>query len=139
MLGLCARSPAIRASVPKRSVTMRFLAHENIPGVAVAALAAGGHDVVWVRSSAPGMTDSDVLAWAIREGSILLTFDKDFGELARNAALPPSCGVVLFRMAAPRTDKAGAQFAELIASRNDWAGYFSVIEPDRVRMRPLNK
>jgi uncharacterized protein (DUF433 family) len=80
MLGLCARSPAIRASVPKRSVTMKFLAHENIPGVAVAALAAGGHDVVWVRSSAPGMTDSDVLAWAIREGRILLTLTRTLGN-----------------------------------------------------------
>jgi predicted nuclease of predicted toxin-antitoxin system len=67
---------------------MRFLAHENIPGVAVAALSADGHDIAWVRSTAPGMTDPDVLAWAVREGRILLTFDKDFGELARNAALP---------------------------------------------------
>lgn len=118
---------------------MRFLAHENIPGVAVTALSAGGHDVAWVRTSAPGMTDSDVLAWAAREGRILLTFDKDFGELARNARLPASCGVILFRMPAPRTDKAGAQFAASIASRKDWAGHLSVIEPDRVRMRPLNK
>jgi predicted nuclease of predicted toxin-antitoxin system len=47
------------------------------------------------------MTDSDVLAWAVREGRILLTFDKDFGELARNAALPASCGVILFRVPAP--------------------------------------
>jgi predicted nuclease of predicted toxin-antitoxin system len=65
---------------------MRFLAHENIPRVAVTALNAGGHDVVWVRSAAPGTPDSDVLAWASRESRILLTFDKDFGELARNAA-----------------------------------------------------
>jgi predicted nuclease of predicted toxin-antitoxin system len=118
---------------------MRFLAHENIPGVAVTALAADGHDVAWVRSIAPGIPDSDVLAWAVREDRILLTFDKDFGDLARNATLPGSCGVILFRIPAPHTDKAGAQFAASIASRRDWAGYFSVIEPDRVRMRPLNK
>ena len=118
---------------------MRFLANENIPGVAVTALAAAGHDVTWVRSTAPGTTDSDVIAWAVREGGILLTFDKDFGELARNAALPSSCGVILLRMPVPRTDKAGARFAASIGSRKDWASNFSVIEPDRVRMRPLSK
>jgi predicted nuclease of predicted toxin-antitoxin system len=36
-----------------------------------------------------------VLAWAAREERILLTFDKDFGELARKSNLPPTCGVVL--------------------------------------------
>jgi predicted nuclease of predicted toxin-antitoxin system len=118
---------------------MRFLAHENIPGVAVSAPSAGGHDIAWVRNIAPGIPDSDVLAWAVRENRILLTFDKDFGDLARNATLPASCGVILFRIPPPRTDKAGAQFAASIASRKDWAGNFSVIEPDRVRMRPLNK
>src|SRR5436309_2206170 len=61
---------------------MRFLANENFPGAAVKALVAAGHDVVWVRIAAPGTTDPDVLAWAGREERILLTFDKDFGELA---------------------------------------------------------
>jgi hypothetical protein len=63
---------------------MRFLANENFPGAAVKALVAAGHDVVWVRIAAPGTTDPDVLAWAAREERILLTFDKDFGELARD-------------------------------------------------------
>jgi predicted nuclease of predicted toxin-antitoxin system len=58
---------------------MRFLANENFPGRAVTALAAAGHDVVWVTVAAPGMSDADVLAWAARDERILLTFDKDFG------------------------------------------------------------
>jgi predicted nuclease of predicted toxin-antitoxin system len=64
---------------------MRFLANENFPGAAVKALEALGHNVVWVRVAAPGATDPDVLAWAAREERILLTFDKDFGELARGS------------------------------------------------------
>jgi len=59
---------------------MRFLANENFPGPAVTALRAAGHDVVWIRTAAPGSTDRDVLAQAAREERILLTFDKDFGE-----------------------------------------------------------
>lgn len=114
---------------------MRFLANENFPGAAVAVLAGDGHDVVWVRAAAPGMSDPDVLAWAIREGRVLLTFDKDFGELARASALPSACGVVLFRMPMPRPGDVGRRLAGLIAARDDWAGHFSVIEPGRVRMR----
>ena len=71
------------------------------------------------------------------EHRILLTFDKDFGELARGSALPRSCGVVLFRMPMPKPEEAGLGLAALIAAREDWAGNFSVIEPGRVRMRPL--
>jgi hypothetical protein len=116
---------------------MRFLANENFPGAAATALEAAGHNVVWVRRAAPGATDPDVLAWAAREERVLLTFDKDFGELARASALPRTCGVILLRMPMPRPGDVGARLADLIMARDDWAGYFSVIEPGRVRMRVL--
>ena len=77
---------------------MRFLANENFPGAAVAVLKAAGHDIVWVRTAAPGSTDPDVLAWAVRDERI----DKDFGELARASQLPRAYGIVLLRMPMPR-------------------------------------
>jgi predicted nuclease of predicted toxin-antitoxin system len=116
---------------------MRFLANENFPGAAVTALADAGHDVVWIGTKAPGLKDADVLAWAASEERILLTFDKDFGELARHTVLPPECGVVLFRMPVPPPHEVGQRLMELLTSRADWAGHFSVVEPGRVRMRPL--
>ena len=61
---------------------MRFLADENIPGDAVADIEAAGHDIVWVRTVAPGSKDEDILALAVREERTILTFEKDFGELA---------------------------------------------------------
>ena len=116
---------------------MRFLANQNFPAAAVTALAAAGHDVVWVRVVAPGTPDPDVLAWAAREHRILLTFDKDFGELARGSALQRTCGVVLLRTPMPKPEEAGLRLAALIIARDDWAGNFSVIEPGRVRMQRL--
>lgn len=116
---------------------MRFLANENFPGAAVSVLQSAGHDVVWLRTAAPGTNDPDVLAWAARDGRILLTFDKDFGELARGAALPATCGLVLFRIPMPAPGDVGQRLADLITARDDWAGHFSVVEPGRVRMRPL--
>jgi predicted nuclease of predicted toxin-antitoxin system len=116
---------------------MRFLADENCPRAIVATLEATGHEILWVRLAAPGATDVEVLALAARESRILLTFDKDFGELTAHSALPPGCGVVLFRVPAPSSDAAGRLLAARIAARDDWAGHFSVVEPGRVRMRPL--
>jgi predicted nuclease of predicted toxin-antitoxin system len=116
---------------------MRFLANENFPAAAVTALRSAGHDVVWVRIEAPGTSDPDVLAWAAREERILLTFDKDFGELARASALPSTCGVVLLRVPMPTPGDIGHRLASLVTSRDDWAGHFSIIESGRVRMRPL--
>jgi predicted nuclease of predicted toxin-antitoxin system len=116
---------------------MRFLANENFPGAAVAALERAGHDVVWVRAAGPGATDPEVLAWAARDERILLTFDKDFGELARRSALPRNCGIVLLRMPMPKPGDVGQRLADLITARDDWTGCFSVIEPGRVRMLTL--
>jgi predicted nuclease of predicted toxin-antitoxin system len=117
---------------------VQFIADENFPGPAVTALRAAGHDVAWVRSERPGVGDVDVLAWAVRDERILLTFDKDFGELAMAAALPRACGLVLFRLRMPRREDVGRLIASIIDARNDWAGNISVVEPGRVRVRPLS-
>ncbi len=116
---------------------MRLLADENIPGEAVDALRAAGHDVVWVRTDAPGSTDQDVLGRAQREDRIVLTFDKDFGELAWRARLPAASGVVLLRLLMPLSEEVSRKIARVIDSRSDWAGHFSVVEAERIRMRPL--
>jgi predicted nuclease of predicted toxin-antitoxin system len=114
---------------------MRFLADENFPRAAVSALEALGHDVTWIRIVAPGANDADVLAIAARENRILLTFDKDFGELAARSGLPTDAGIILVRVRAPNTQIAVRRLISRINARNDWVGHFSVIEPGRLRMR----
>jgi predicted nuclease of predicted toxin-antitoxin system len=118
---------------------MRFLADENFPGAAVDALVQAGHDVVWIAAAAPGTPDTEVFRRAAHENRIILTFDKDFGDIARVASLPVTCGVILFRLPMPSSTEVGARLAKVIGDRSDWSGNFSVIESDRVRMRPLPK
>ena len=67
----------------------------------------------------------------------MLTFDKDFGELARNSAVQATYGIVLFRTPVPRPADAGRRLTELITGRDDWLGHFSVVEIGRIRMRRL--
>ena len=116
---------------------MRFLANENFPRLAVEALRERGHDVLWTRTVAPGEPDASVLSRARAEGRVLLTFDKDFGELAFRSGLPSSCGVMLFRLALPSPESAAAKIVAAVESRDDWPGHFSVIEDGQVRIRPL--
>src|SRR5262245_59841009 len=114
---------------------MRLLANENIPGEAVDALRA--RDVAWVRTDAPGSDDREVLARAMIESRLLLTFDKDFGELAFRAGLPASCGIVLLRIPISSAAELAQAVITVLESRDDWAGHFSVLEPQRLRMTPL--
>jgi predicted nuclease of predicted toxin-antitoxin system len=116
---------------------MRILANENFPRIAVEALRAAGHDVAWVRSEQPGSLDEEVLARAQAEGRPLLTFDKDFGELAFRSGLSAASGVILFRILAPSPAVLARLAVRVLDSRSDWAGHFCVIENDRIRMTPL--
>jgi predicted nuclease of predicted toxin-antitoxin system len=116
---------------------MRFLANENFPLDAVEALRRQGHDVVWVRTDAPGSGDRTVLKRAKAEGRVLLTFDKDFAELAFHARLPASCGIVLFRIPQSSAAQVATEVLHGLELRGDWSGYFAVVEPGRLRLRPL--
>ena len=85
----------------------------------------------------PGSSDAQVLERASAEGRLLLTFDKDFGELAFHAGLPSPCGILLFRVE-PRDPVFIASFTvSVVESREDWAGHFGVVEMGRVRLAPL--
>ena len=60
----------------------KFLANENVPGAAVHAAQQAGIDLTWVRDTSPGSDDESVLAVAKTGSRVVVTFDKDFGELA---------------------------------------------------------
>jgi len=113
---------------------VRLLADENIPGEVVNALRERGHDVTWVRTEMPGSGDRAVLERAQMEKRLLLTFDKDFGELAFRFGLPVESGVVLFRMTMSSPAGVAAKATAVLESREDWSGHFSVVQDHRVRM-----
>jgi predicted nuclease of predicted toxin-antitoxin system len=116
---------------------MRILANENFPGPVVRVLRERGDDVAWVKEDAPGAADEAVLARAQAEGRLLVTLDKDFGELACRFGLPASCGVILFRLSGASPDEDNARTLAALTSRDDWAGHFAVVQDDRIRLRPL--
>jgi len=65
-----------------------------------AELTAGGHDVAWVGDWSEDPGDEEILAHAGREQRVLVTLDKDFGELVAVRGTPHSGIVRLVNFAA---------------------------------------
>ena len=77
---------------------MKLLADENLDLSVVARLREAGHQVLAVAEMEPGISDDVVLDRANSEAAMLLTEDKDFGELAFRQFLIHH-GVILVRLA----------------------------------------
>lgn len=116
---------------------MRIIANENITASVIGQLRARGHDVLSVKETLRGASDPDVLARAQADQRLVITHDKDFGELAFRSGLPANCGIVLFRLSGNDPDVDNRRVIEVLESRADWAGHFAVVDDQRIRMRPL--
>lgn len=116
---------------------MRLSANENIPRECVEALRGAGHDVTWIRDAMPGASDARVLAAARDERRLLITFDKDFGEMVFRAGRSAADGIVLFRIPQPSAPAIAKRIVAVLESREDWFGHFSVVDERAIRMRPL--
>ncbi len=116
---------------------MKLLADENFSLADVEALQNAGYDVAWIRADTPGIDDESVLERAVAENRVLLTFDKDFGELAFRRGLTASCGIILFRITATSSYELAQKIAVIVTSRTDWSGHFSVVDDQRIRMRTM--
>ena len=116
---------------------MRFAANENVSPAVIKELRARGHDVYSAKESSPGAPDDAILTLAQAEERIVVTHDKDFGELAFRYGLPSASGVILIRLTGASRQEDIRRTLEVIESRQDWSGSFSVAEHGRVRMRPL--
>jgi predicted nuclease of predicted toxin-antitoxin system len=114
---------------------MRILLDTCIADGARAHLEAAGHDVVCTHDWPADPGDEQILAWANAERRVLVTIDKDFGDLAVLRGLP-HCGIV--RLVGLRAIEHG-RLAEVVLSlyRSDLeAGALVTAEPGRVRVRP---
>jgi predicted nuclease of predicted toxin-antitoxin system len=116
---------------------MRLLANENVSATVIQALRQRGHDVLSAKESMRGESDSAVLQRARQEGRLVVTHDKDFGELAFRNCLPAECGILLFRLTGADPVSDNRRVLEAIESRQDWTAHFAVVTDDQIRIRPL--
>ena len=116
---------------------MRLCANENVPGDCVAFLRQHGHGVLWIRESARGSSDEAVLATAQSETRLLITFDKDFGELVFRRGKSGSRGIVLFRLRKLSPDFVARRVTQILESLAECEGHYAVVDEHSIRLRPL--
>jgi predicted nuclease of predicted toxin-antitoxin system len=118
---------------------VKLLADESVDFGTVRALRAAGFDVVAVAELDPGIPDFEVAARAYREFRILLTEDKDFGQLVyATGAL--AHGVVFVRFPASLRPEMSSTVVDVVQRFGDrLAGQFVVLQPGKVRFSKLRE
>ncbi len=94
--------------------------------------------MVSVSEEHAGMRDADVLKRAVKEKSIILTFDRDYGALIfKHPKLIPE-GLVYFRFDPPTPAEPAIILINIMRQKNiNFLGHFTVIEEDKIRQRVL--
>ena len=115
---------------------MKFVADENVDLPIIARLRDDGHDIHAIIESSAGISDDEVLKLANEKGVVLLTGDKDFGELVyRDKRF--TCGIVLVRLAGLSNHEKSEIVANVIREHgNELGNAFTVISPHNLRIRP---
>jgi predicted nuclease of predicted toxin-antitoxin system len=114
---------------------MKFLADEGVDAPIVRHLRNLGYDFLYISEFAPGITDQQVLKIAFDENRILVTIDKDFGELVFRMHQAHQ-GVILIRLEGnPAVEKARILEIVLESHGNEIKNSFTVIQKDLVRVR----
>ena len=117
---------------------MRFLANENFPLMSVGLLRAAGHSVVAIAEDSPGIYDSEALAQARAEECVLITFDRDYGELIFRRRLPAPVGVLYLRFDPISPEEPGRFVLSLLDRTSiQLADKFTTATHDTVRQRSL--
>ena len=116
---------------------LKFLADECCDAGLVSAMREEGHDVLYVLEEDRGGTDDSVLTRACSEGRILITEDKDFGELVYRLK-KPAVGIVLIRISVEKRNSKWPQIEKLLKEFGDRVkGHFVVVGEDSFRFRKL--
>ncbi len=114
---------------------MNLLADENVDRTVVERLRQAGHTVLAVADMEPGIGDPMVLARANEAQALLLTEDKDFGELVFRQRLVHA-GVMLVRLAGLGAPAKAKLLLQVLADHCEkLRGAFTVVSPDAVRIR----
>jgi predicted nuclease of predicted toxin-antitoxin system len=116
---------------------VRWLADECVDAPLVTQLRAAGHDVTYMAEVASATADTEIIARAHVEQRILLTEDKDFGELVFRRRLPVP-GLVLLRIAPERNTLKWPRLSAAMGTLgDDLIGRYTVVDEARVRSRSL--
>jgi predicted nuclease of predicted toxin-antitoxin system len=115
-----------------------FVADENIDTEIIEELKKGGYNILSISDECPGVPDEEVLRIANDHNAILLTGDKDFGELIFRRGLESS-GVILVRIfGVSQEEKAHKIYQVFKQHAEDFINSFTVIGKNKTRIKRIN-
>lgn len=118
---------------------MKFLVDESVEYSVAAFLRSRKYDVVAVTDNFPGSSDEKVLSYSDKEGRILITNDKDFGELIFHLRMLHA-GVILLRL---QREEASIKIEKLKILLRKYSkkipGSFVVVSSSKIRIHSRNK
>jgi predicted nuclease of predicted toxin-antitoxin system len=115
---------------------MEFLANENFPKPSIQLLLDKGYKVFLVSEELSGISDMDVIFYASQRDQIILTFDKDYGEIIFRTKISNPVSVIFFRFKGKDPREAGSILLDLIENKEmKFENSFTVIEKDSIRQR----
>jgi predicted nuclease of predicted toxin-antitoxin system len=115
---------------------MRFIVDESAGAAVVDYLRIAGHDVLAVAETIPQADDPEILIRAMNERRILITNDKDFGELVFRGGQTHH-GVVLLRLHDEKSTNRVRVIKDVVERYADrLPGHFAVATDASVRIRP---
>ena len=118
---------------------MKLLTDENVPLGTVTALRRSGEDILAVAEVLPGAADEDVLRLGRTQGRVIVTFDRDYGELVFRRHLRPPAGVLYLRFVPDSAEELAAQVMALKTSGVKLEGWFTTVSGNGIRQRPLHR
>lgn len=114
---------------------MNLVADENIDRAIVERLRRDGHQVAYIAELSPSVSDEDVLQQAAASVAVLVTEDKDFGELVYRRR-QAHAGVLLVRLEGlDNAAKAEVVSRAVRENEPELSGAFAVVLPNSVRLR----
>jgi predicted nuclease of predicted toxin-antitoxin system len=118
---------------------MKFLANENFPFPSVALLRKAGYEVESIAEKHSGISDVAVIEIAQKDNRIILTFDKDYGEIIFRYKKDNPPAVIFFRFKGENPEFAGIFLLDLIRKASlTIENVFTVIERENIRQRKYN-
>ena len=115
---------------------MNLLADESVDQQMVKRLREDGHDVLYIAEVEPSISDNAVFDRANEKAALLITGDKDFGEIVFRENRLISDGVVLLRLAGLSAEKKAEIVSDAMREyESEFSQHFSVIAPGKIRIR----
>ena len=112
---------------------MRLLIDANLGRKFTGLLKLAGHDAVYVNDLLPKASDEEILSFAKRENRIVITNDKDFGELIFKLGVL-STGIILLRTLTTDPEKRFDMIKDVLSKSE---GRFVVVKEGQIRTRYL--